>query len=201
MSDQDNERPERAIFDGLIALVAVSVAVGLVLALVAFAGVKILGFGDGGDGDSTAEQEVMSIPPIEETSGPTAPAITLHTETPDPDETSSSADETESSEATTEPTDEESADEGKISLSAGQLQVGNFDRIDLTGVYPGGEGAVLQVQRFEGGSWSDFPATTAVSNETFSTYVQTGVDGVNRFRMLDKSEGVHSNEVKVTVGQ
>ena len=52
-----------------------------------------------------------------------------------------------------------------------------MEQIDLTGVYPGGEGAILQVQRFEGGKWEDFPVTASVSNETFSTYVQTSQTG------------------------
>ena len=48
--------------------------------------------------------------------------------------------------------------------------------IDLTGVYPGGEGAVLRVQRLEDGAWVDFAdgsVEATVSNETFSTYVVT----------------------------
>ncbi len=59
-----------------------------------------------------------------------------------------------------------------------------MEQIDLTGVYPGGEGAILQVQRFENGTWTDFPASpVSVSDQTFSTYVQTGQPGVQRFRM------------------
>jgi hypothetical protein len=73
-------------------------------------------------------------------------------------------------------------------------------QIDLTGVYPGGEGAVLQVQKFSGGGWQDFPVTAVVSNETFATYVQTSFQGVNRFRVVDNDSGLASNEIKVTVG-
>ncbi len=73
-------------------------------------------------------------------------------------------------------------------------------QIDLTGVYPRGEGSILQVQRFEAGSWEDFPASpVSVSNQTFSTFVQTGTSGLQRFRMLDTGTGETSNEVKVTV--
>jgi hypothetical protein len=75
-----------------------------------------------------------------------------------------------------------------------------MQQIDLTGVYPGGEGAILQVQKFSGGGWQDFPVTAVVSNETFATYVQTSFQGVNRFRVLDGDTGEASNEVKVTVG-
>lgn len=194
MSDQQDERTGRAVTDGLVALVAVSLAVGLTLALVAFVGLRMLGFGDDGSGSDASEQERMSIPPMEETTGPSGPAITLATPESESEETTSES----ASEQTKKPK-KKAEDKDRISLSAGQVEVDNFDRIDLTGTYPGGEGAVLQVQRFENGSWQDFPTTAAVSNETFSTYVQTGVGGVNRFRMLDKNSGVESNEVKVRV--
>lgn len=196
MTEPQSERPDRPVADGLIALVVVAVAVGVILGIAAFAGAKMVGFaGGGGDGSSGAAADRLSIPPIEETTGPAGPAITLHTPAgEDPEESDSP---TETSE---EPTEEETeAEEGEISLSAGQVEVENFGRIDLTGVYPGGEGAVLQVQRLEGGQWQDFPATTAVSGETFSTYVQTGINGVNTFRVIDKSADVISNEVRVTV--
>ena len=56
------------------------------------------------------------------------------------------------------------------------------------------------MQRFENGTWTDFPASpVSVSDQTFSTYVQTGQPGVQRFRMLDTGSGETSNEVKVTV--
>ena len=75
-----------------------------------------------------------------------------------------------------------------------------MERIDLTGTYPGGEGAILQVERYIAGSWSEFSVTAAVSNETFSTYVQTGQAGVNKFRVRDTDTGEVSNAVAVTVG-
>ena len=39
-----------------------------------------------------------------------------------------------------------------------------------------------------------------MSNQTFSTYVQTSQAGVNRFRVVDTDTKLESNEVKVTVG-
>jgi len=73
-------------------------------------------------------------------------------------------------------------------------------RIDLSGVYPQGEGAVLQVQRMTPDHhWEDFPVTAAVSGGTFSTYVQTGRPGAQRFRVRDSDTGRVSNVVKVTV--
>ncbi len=75
-----------------------------------------------------------------------------------------------------------------------------MEPIDLTGVYPGGEGAILQVQQFTAGKWTEFPVTTPVSNETFTTYIQTSQPGVNRFRMIDTKSGEISNEVRVRIG-
>jgi hypothetical protein len=197
------ERPERPVIDGLIALVAVAGAVGLVLAGIVLVVTRMLGLGGGEEAaaDSSA-RESMSIPPLEETTAAGDPAITLDTATAEPgeDDESSSDDASEAESSSSEPSESKSAKSKEISLSAGQLEVDNFGRIDLTGTYPGGEGAILQVQRFQGGQWVDFAATTSVTNETFSTYVMTGVSGTNTFRVLDKSTGKASNEVKVKVG-
>ncbi len=199
MSDQQpGEKRERPVIDGLVALGAVALTVGLVLAGVTLVATNMLGLsGDDSASDEASQQEVMSIPPPQETTEAGGPAITLDTESPaSDDEDSSEASESESE----EPKKSKSPQEDTISLSAGQTQVENFGRIDLTGVYRGGEGAVLQVQRLQGGQWVDFAATTSVSNETFSTYVQTGVNGENVFRVIDKGAGVHSNKVKIQVG-
>ena len=75
-----------------------------------------------------------------------------------------------------------------------------MQQIDLTGTYQAGEGAILQVQRMENGSWSDFPVTMSVSGGTFATYVQTSRTGPNEFRVVDTDSDVVSNEVTVTVG-
>ena len=75
-----------------------------------------------------------------------------------------------------------------------------MEPIDLTGTYPGGEGAILQVQKFESGGWTDFPVTVSVAGETFSTFIQTGQLGNNRFRVVDSDTGKKSNEVRVRIG-
>jgi hypothetical protein len=88
----------------------------------------------------------------------------------------------------------------RISLQAGEQSVAPMGRIDLSGTYQGGEGAVLNVQKFSNGSWQDFYSISAtVTNGTFSTYIQTGTPGVNRFRVVDSDTKVSSNEVKVTI--
>jgi hypothetical protein len=90
--------------------------------------------------------------------------------------------------------------EREISLSAGQTSVASFQKIDLTGVYPLGEGAILQVQRLEGGKWTDFPVTISVVGGTFSSYVQTSHTGTNEFRVIDTDTETTSNSVTVKVG-
>ncbi|WP_141014556.1 hypothetical protein [Nocardioides sambongensis] len=201
MSD-DHEQPSdnlrRPIVNGIVALVAVAVAVGVILAGVALVGTRMLGIGeDSTAADGSTRGQTMVIPKPQKTTEASGPLVTLNTEEPATEE----PEEGESEEATDEATEEKTkkAAEKAITLSAGQSSVANFGQIDLTGIYPGGEGAVLQVQRFESGRWADFDATIPVSGESFSTYVQTGVSGVNRFRVTDKSTGKSSNEVRVTV--
>ena len=75
-----------------------------------------------------------------------------------------------------------------------------MEPIDLTGSYVGGEGAILQVQQFEDGAWADFPVTVPVNGDSFTTYVQTGDTGLNRFRVVDSETGEESNEVRIQIG-
>jgi len=190
MVDRLEEQGEHPVAYGLLALVGVGVVVGLVMGLAALGGTRVLGVGEPATASTGRGEASMYLPRLEKTQEPTGPVLTLAPgEDPPP-----TAGESESEE--TEPAKPEKA----ISLSAGQTSVAPMEQIDLTGVYPGGEGAILQVQRFESGSWQDFPVTASVSDETFATYVQTGQPGVQRFRMLDTGTGEPSNEVKVTVG-
>lgn len=190
------ERPERAVLNGVLALVGVALAVGLILAGVALVATRMLGLsGDDAAADSgESAKESLYLPPAQKTTD-SGPEITLDTEDADVDDDESS----DAATTRTKPTESESAKEGDISLQAVQSEVAANENIDLTGVYPGGEGAVLQVQRFENGAWADFNATIPVSNETFSTYIFTGVTGTHRFRVIDNATGTASNEVKVTV--
>lgn len=87
-----------------------------------------------------------------------------------------------------------------ITLTASPTQVSPMGRIDLTGTYRGGDGATLQVQRFEGGSWSDFPVDVTVNGSAYATWIQSGREGRNRFRVVDTATGRASNVVRVTIG-
>jgi hypothetical protein len=184
------ERPERPVLTGLSALIGVGLVVGLVLGGVALAGVKVLGLdGDAAAGGDPSSQQSFYLPKPERTEVEDGPLITL---APDPRDSGTGS-------STPSPTPS-ATPETEISLSSGQTMVTPMQQIDLTGTYPGGEGAILQVQRFADGRWLDFPVTASVSGETFTTYIQTGQLGVNRFRMLDTDTGLASNEVRVRIG-
>ena len=172
---------------GLVALVSVGLVVGLVLGGVALGATRFLGIGEDPSTETVSDDVDFYLPKPSPTDGPSGPLITL---APSEKEQAGQPQETETEEAR----------EDEITLSAGQTSVGVMENIDLTGVYPGGEGSVLQVQKFSGGGWQDFPVTAVVSNETFSTFVQTSFQGVNRFRVVDNDSGLASNEIKVTVG-
>ncbi len=193
MADEEIERPagdSRPVLTGLVALVVVAVVVGAIIGAGALAATKVLGLDDRGTAstESTAE-ESMFLPKPEETEPEEGPLITLAPGAPQTSETGS-----------TSAPSEETEEPPLISLSAGQTEVVPMGQIDLTGVYPGGEGAILQVQQFSGGMWDDFPVTASVSNETFSTFIQTSQIGRNRFRVIDTDTQEASNPVRVTIG-
>lgn len=188
--EQDDQHP---VAYGLVALAGVGVVVGLILGLAALAGARVMGVSEPETTSTDAGEASMYLPKPEPTKPDKGPQLTL---APGQEAPPSSSEDSkpEKSKSPAKPSK-------KISLSAGQTSVSPMEQIDLTGVYPGGEGAILQVQRFEGGGWTNFPASpVSVSNQTFSTYVQTGQPGVQRFRMLDTGSGKPSNQVKVNVG-
>jgi hypothetical protein len=175
---------------GLLALVAVGLVVGMVLGFGALAATQVLGLDQGAETSSTTARRSMYLPRPAKTKVPKGPLITL--------EPGAGASGEPTRKPAEKPTRSKAPRKG-ISLSAGQTSVGAMEQIDLTGVYPRGEGAILQIQRFTAGSWQDFPVTASVGDETFSTYVQTSQPGVNRFRVVDTDSHLISNEVRVTV--
>ena len=179
----DENRP---VVAGLLALVGVAVAVGLVAALAVVAGTHVLGLTGGHAAVSGDAGATLYVPRPQKTSSPNGPTITLGS---DPTQTGSA----HASPKIHQP-------KKRISLQAGQPTVAPMARIDLTGTYPGGEGAVLNVQKFSDGSWQDFYSISAtVTNGTFSTYIQTGTPGLNRFRVTDSDTHLSSNQVRVTI--
>lgn len=188
MAEDRTPREGHPVLSGVIALVAVALAVGLVLGGGALVVTKVAGL----DGDTTATDgnsldggDTMYLPTPSPTERDTGPAFTL---APDPDGNGGPP-----------PSSTSEKPKNKISLSSDTTEVGSMERIYLRGTYPDGEGAILQVQQWEGGSWSVFPVTASVSNETFTTYIQTSQTGKNRFRVLDTDTGEASNEIRVTI--
>lgn len=174
----------RPVLTGLVALVAVALVIGVLGGLGILVAVKATGIGDGaaaGANDDSSASATFYLP---------RPTDTSTTGIPAPEETADPG--------TEAPESAKPAEE--IALSANQLSVSPMQQIDLTGTYPTGEGAILQVQRFEDGAWLDFPVTMSVSGSTFATYVQTSRVGPNRFRVIDTDTEKVSNEIIVTVG-
>lgn len=181
------ENDGRPVLTGLIALVSVGLVVGLIAGGAALAGTQVLGFGgdSGGTGTETASDgSSMYLPPPEPSEAPTGPRITLG-----PGE-----------EASTPAAPPSATPKDEIELKAAAAQVAPGQNIDLNGSYAKGEGAILQVQRFQDGAWVDFNATVGVNNGGFSTYIYTGQTGEQRFRVTDKEANLSSNEIVVTIG-
>ena len=180
----DEDRP---VVFGLLALVGVAVAVGLVASVAFVVGAHVVGLSGGhaavvaGDDGAT-----MVVPKPQKTQPASGPSITLGSSSP--------------SEDTQSPPPKIKKPKKSISLQAGETSVAPMGRIDLTGTYPGGEGAILNVQKFSNGSWQNFYSISAtVTNGTFSTYIQTGTPGMNRFRVIDSDSHRASNEVQVRI--
>ncbi|CAI9412233.1 hypothetical protein [Nocardioides sp. T2.26MG-1] len=192
MSEQLPEGPDERhpIVIGLVALVAVAVSVGLIMGVVVLAGTHVLGLGGGDDSGGSTSARSMYLPRPVKTPAATGPEITL---APGPSASS------KATQPTKDPTKSRKPRK-QITLSASVTSAGPMEPFGLTGVYPGGEGAILQVQRFTAGSWQDFPVTASVSDETFQTSVATSYPGPNRFRVVDTDTGLESNEVRITIG-
>lgn len=168
-------------------------AVAVVVALAFLAGAGWLGLQlllDGGD--TQADRTVLPTP---DTTTPTeAEEDESDEETPEPED---------------DPTTPEAEPEPGINLSADSTSVAASQRISLTGsVEPAVEGIELRVERRIGdGGWESFPdANNPVTTRTqaggnFSTWVQTGRQGDNEWRLVGTIDGetVESNSVTVTV--
>lgn len=185
--DQDEESPGRALLAALLAMAGVAVVVGLAVGLVA-AGV-LGGVDEGGGGGEQAEASLYmpDYQPTESSDDDGWPALpeVSDSDSPDPAE---------------EPVEEKSPKTDKITLFAAPQSVSPGQRINFNGVYIDGEGVALQIQRREGGSWSDFPVQANVRGGVFSTWIQTSRTGEQRFRVADPTTDRVSNVVRITIG-
>ena len=185
MARTEDEAPwTRQLLVGLGALVAISLLVGTVVGAMALGAAKLTGIDSAGGGPT--QEPSLVIPTGEPSTSPDA--------FPDPP---SANDPTPTETATPKPP-KPTKKPRPLSLQAFPRSVSPGERINLTGVYPGGEGATLQVQRFENG-WTDFPVSARVSGGTFTTYVLTSRTGESRWRVQDTGSGRASNPVRVTI--
>ena len=182
--ESDRERQER-IVNAVLKVVGIAVAIGLAIGLGTWVMVKSLGLDD-------ADSSVLG-------SAPTTPIKPLPTKAlPEPGSTGSSSPGEDPSDF---PTDIVTPSPGgDLFVSASPVFVNAMERINLTGQWPGKDNVSLLVQRFEDGEWVDFGVQVQVRVGTFETYVMTGREGDNKFRLFDPETNTASNEVKVTVG-
>lgn len=193
---------QHPIAAGVTALVAVAVGVGLIVGIGMFVGVNIMGLGGrGAAGDQATDPDAgasLYVPPPKPTKTATGPAITLNaspTSTPEKKTGSASASSSPSASVAAKPMKK------KITLQAGTVSAKPMERIDLSGIYPGGEGAILRLERNDGQGWEDFGIPDVpVTGEQFSTVIQSGRVGRHEFRMKDIDTGTYSNLVSVTIG-
>lgn len=196
MAEDDDSPWYRSLVTGIGALLGVALIIGGVISLVTLGVVNLSGIG-GSDGEPRAEPslympELSESPGAGEDDGPSLSDLNGGV----------SPTQSESADASSKSPKAKKKRKPKppsvISLSASPVEVRPMQQIYLSGTYPGGEGASLQVQRFEG-AWTDFPSSASVSGGTFTTYVMTGQTGPNKFRVVDSARGKKSNPVTVTV--
>ena len=175
---EDDQR--RQLADALLKVVAIAVGVGAVIAIAVFLIVKALGLGE----------------------GPPAAHATAEPDTPLPTTAlTSSGSPTPSEEPSATATSKPARSKDKIRLTATPGEVGQGERINLTGTYPGADNVALEVQRQENGAWVSFAGVQAqVRVGTFATYVITSRTGGMKFRVFDPTAEAASNAVAVTVG-
>jgi hypothetical protein len=188
-STDDESSGTHPVLVGLAALVVISLLVGGVVSVIALGAAKLSGIDSSAAGGPTVAPSLY-MPTDVPTTRPDS--YVDPSDFPQPSETPS---ETESSPTEPSPSERSRA----ITLQAFPSEVSPGERINLSGVYPAGEGAVLQVQRFENG-WTDFPVNANVSGGIYNTFILTSRTGKARFRVIDHALNRASNPVTVTVG-
>jgi hypothetical protein len=193
MAPSTDDEPTRThpVLVGLAALAVISLLVGGIVSVIALGAAKLSGI-DSSSADGPAVPPSLYMPTDVPTTRPDSYVNPSDFPQPSP-----SPSESGSVSPSSEPSPSERS--RAITLQVFPNEVSPGERINLTGVYPSGEGAVLQVQRFENG-WTDFPVNANVSGGIYNTYVLTSRTGRARFRVIDHALNRASNPVTVTVG-
>ena len=163
-------------------LVVTGIAIGLVVGLLGTTVLRSMGLEEQPAPEPTPEEQVTEV--ID--GGP------------DADDQSPSDEETDEAE---EEDAKETANKPPPSvLKASPNPASAGAEITLSGSFRGLHAGSLQVQRREGGTWTDFPVDASVDSDgTFSTYIITSRSGTAPFRMLHEDTGRTSPIVKVTI--
>lgn len=202
MAGKDETPWQRQLLLGLGVLLAVGVLIGGIVAVALLKAADVTGI------DKPQQSDSPQGPLIPSTAGQTTPPTS-----PPPD---TSGHETTTQQTTEGKSGGQGDTQGKqhnkqhekkekknkkqksISLSAHPHSASTYQRVNLTGRWPGHNGVTLQVQRNLGDGWTDFPTSAQVRGGSFSTYIETGRSGKNRFRVVDGS-GKKSNAVTVVI--
>jgi hypothetical protein len=186
MADLPDERPGRALLTAAAAMAGVAVLVGLIVGGVLLGVVRASGLENAGAKEAAAPQSLF-IPKYKPTKAAREdlglPSITPSS-TPSVDTSTSTA----------------SPKTDQITLFVAPKSVSPGERINFNGAYVNGEGVQLQIQRREGGGWTDFPVLATVQGGSFQTWIQTSHTGRQLFRVYDPQADRASKPVAVTVG-
>jgi hypothetical protein len=186
MAPPPDESPGRALALALAAMAGVALLVGLAVGGVALGLVSFAG-GDGSGASAEEAPDSLFIPEY----SPTKRAE---------DELGLPSYEPSPSPKLGGPAADPSPKADRITLFVAPQAVSPGERINFNGVYVDGEGIALQIQRKEGGSWTDFPVTATVRGGVFETWIQTSRTGKAAFRVVDEEADRSSNVVRVTIG-
>jgi hypothetical protein len=188
--DDREDDPGRALAWALATMLGVAVVVGLCIGGAMVAVAQVGGLTDQtGDGGEAAAPASLYMPSYVPTEGSGDEGFDI----PGPEDSPSAlpSDDGAEPEATRGDT---------ITLFVAPQNVSPGERINFNGVYTDGEGARLQIQRKEGGAWTDFPVDATVRGGSFETWIQTSRTGATKFRVFDAATNRASNVVTVTIG-
>lgn len=192
----ENSPVRNQLLVGIGVILAAALLVGGVVSLVALKAADVAGIDEANTGNGGNQGPPLGLGTNSRPPDPTSEPTTSAPSSATPQTTSAPTTPTEP----TKPTKTRKPKPPKvITLDASPQSAGTYERVNLTGTYRRGEGATLQVQRMEGGAWADFPTDAYVSGGTFSTYIETGQGGPNRFRVVDTATGKASNVVTVQI--
>lgn len=201
--DEENDSP---VANGLVALVAVALVIGLLAAIIVLLGTRLVGLTGGGgtSSDGVAAGDSLSLPPLEPTELDSGLLITLApVQSP-----SASASDTlvpeESATPSATPSETPSAEQSDgtgdhdISLQAADSTLKAGDELMLSGTYHGGEGAVLDIwYDKDNEGWQEFNLDANVYGGVFQAFVTTYKSGTFLWQVRDAETGKRSNEVRV----